>query len=214
MTEVQKTCERHNGHHRKPEPRKKKVSAAYVERAALHYLGRFSSTAANLEKILFRKIQKRLLGAPHSLSEVTDEHRMWVADVVGKCVRLGYVNDAAYAENRANLLIARGKGPAHIRQDLRFKGVPADIVEQVLSELSDAPVSPEFQAAVNYARRRRFGPYAAQSSGQAAQKPVEKQLQAMARAGIPYEVAKTVLFAESVESLEEQLVQNHTDEFI
>lgn len=176
-------------------------SLAWLERAALHYLGRFSSSEAHLRTVLRRKLIRRLdPGTAPSL-----EHEGWIESVTAKCRALGYVDDQAYARMRANGLLARGKPVRVIRADLRQKGIEAGLIADVIRDLEASDpfdgesVNLDLRAAVAYARRRRFGAY--QVQGLAAPKPFEKQLAAMARAGFAYDLAKRVLTAEDPESL-------------
>lgn len=168
----------------------KKVTAAYLERAALHYLGRFSSSEANLREVLTRKVRRRNEGfAPPS-----EEQAGWIADVVAKCVRYGYVDDKSYATQRAELMLRRGKPLRLIRQDLRHKGIEGDLIDRVLVDLNDeagdAVASADRRAAAAYVRRRRFGAFA---SADKPEEKREKELAAMARAGFSFDLAREML---------------------
>ena len=162
--------------------RPRKVSAAYLERAALHYLGRFSSTEANLRKVLERKVRRR----NEDGAAPSEEQAGWIRDVVAKCVRYGYLNDEAYAEARAESLLRKGKPTRQIVQDLRFKGVSADVAQETVSQLGDeeADIAADRQAAAAYARRRRFGPYRRQDREREDRR--EKEIASMMRAGFSY----------------------------
>lgn len=171
--------------HQKPKP--KKVTAGYLERAALHYLGRFSSSEKNLIDVLRRKIRRR---NPDS-SAPTDEQMQWVHDVVKKCRRYGYVDDDRYARQRAETLIARGKPARMIDMDLRQKGIADEIRAIVINALSEkSEVDLDVRAAAAYVRRRRFGPYRRPN---APPEKAEKELAALARAGFSYEISRRML---------------------
>ncbi|NVJ69150.1 MAG: RecX family transcriptional regulator [Alphaproteobacteria bacterium] len=174
----------------------KKVSEAYLERAALHYLGRFSSTEANLRAVLERKIRRR----NEDNAAPTDEQRRWVDTVVAKCVRYGYVDDTNYARSRIDALVRKGKPVRMIVQDLRYKGVPSDIAEAALNELrQDEDRDADRQAAAAYARRRRFGPF--RRADRNADEKIEKEKAAMMRAGFSFSLIK-----ETLEATEEELL--------
>ncbi|NVJ96818.1 MAG: RecX family transcriptional regulator [Alphaproteobacteria bacterium] len=168
----------------------KKVSEAYLERAALHYLGRFSSTEANLRAVLERKIKRRTMeNAPP-----TDEQRGWIDTVVAKCVRYGYVDDAAYARQRVEMLVRRGKPTRMITQDLRYKGVPEAIATAALREFdAEADEDADRQAAAAYVRRRRFGAF--RRADRNTEDKLEKEKAAMMRAGFSYSLVKDMLEA-------------------
>ncbi len=166
----------------------KKVSEGYLERAALHYLGRFSTTEANLRAVLERKIRRR----NEDNTSPTDEQRGWVDAVVAKCVSYGYVNDDTYARSRVESLIRKGKPTRMIAQDLRYKGVPADIAEAALRAVGeDDDRDADRQAAAAYVRRRRFGAF--RRADRDVEGKLDKEKAAMMRAGFPYGLVAEML---------------------
>jgi regulatory protein len=66
--------------------------------------------------------------------------------------RIGYVDDERFARSRAERLAERGSGDALIRDDLERRGVGAEIVDDVLSELA-----PERERAAQIVERRGPG---------------------------------------------------------
>lgn len=176
---------------------KRKVSAAYLERAALHYLGRFSSTEANLKKVLERKVRRR----NEENAPATAEQLGWIEDVTAKCVRYGYVDDTTYARNRVEALVRKGKPVRTIQQDLRYKGVPREIADRALREFYNAneEVDTDRQAAAAYARRRRFGPF--RRADRDTEDKREKEKASMMRAGFGYS-----LTVETLEASEDALL--------
>jgi regulatory protein len=63
---------------------------------------------------------------------VDDERR---EEALETLERVGYVDDARYASNRAAALAARGLGDAAIRHDLEASGVAAESLEEALAAL-------------------------------------------------------------------------------
>ena len=62
-----------------------------------------------------------------------------IEDTVADVVRLGLVDDAAYARAFVRgRFSGRGYGPARLRQDLMRKGVGRDAIEAALAELSES----------------------------------------------------------------------------
>lgn len=180
-----------------PTKQAKKVTEGYLERAALHYLGRFSATEAHLRVVLERKVRRR----NEDNAAPSSEQLEWIAAVAAKCVRLGYVDDLQYAKYRFDSLLRKGKPLRSIEQDLRYKGVPEDIVKQILSDAQEDPdANLDLSAAAAYARRRRFGPF--RRADRATEDKVEKEQAAMMRAGFPYGVVQRVL-----QSSESELVE-------
>ncbi|WP_374764660.1 regulatory protein RecX [Yunchengibacter salinarum] len=163
----------------------KPVTPAYLERAALHYLGRFMASRARLEDVLLRKVQRRT-----GLWEISAEHRQAVAAVVSKCAELGYVDDAAFARVRARSLLGRGKPPRQIAMDLKQKGVDEAEAQAALAALDAETEEPlPREAAVAYARRRRFGPFRRNPDVPLEPERRDRQIKSMMRAGFGPDLA-------------------------
>ena len=170
----------------------KKVSAAYLERAALHYLGRFNSSAQNLLNVLERKVRRR----NENHAPTTSEQQRWISDVVTKCVGYGYVDDTRYAVQRAEMLLRRGKPLRTIKQDLRHKGISEEITAEALAQLEgDDPELVDRKAAAAFVKRRRFGAFRRDIGSDSTQIMTkrEKELASMARAGFSYGLANETL---------------------
>lgn len=185
-----------------PRGQPKKITPTYLERAALFYLERYSSSAENLRRVLDRKIRRSVEahGAPSR-----EEAAGWVAELIGKLQRSSLLNDRAYAESRVRRLYAEGKSLGRIRQALAVKGVGKDDVAAALERLeaeSSTPVS-DLPAAAAYARKRKLGPYRADP--QQRREMRQKDMGALARRGFSQAVAMKILSADSVAALEEML---------
>lgn len=169
---------------RKP-PRK--VTPAYLQRAALAYLERYSSSAENLRRVLRRKVDKRcrLRGEdPAEFHEMIDE-------VVAKSLRSGLIDDTRYAQARVATLRRRGGSARAIQAKLSAKGVDRTTIAEAL----EGEEGDEKQAARAFARRRKLGPF---RPGERAPYR-DKDLAAMARAGFRFDVARDVIDQQSTE---------------
>lgn len=175
------------------ERRVRPVTADYLERAALHYLGRYSATEARLRDVLSRKVQRRA----QDFTLPNDEQKDWIEQVVAKCVRLGYVDDAAYARMRATSLLAKGKTLTLVTRDLVHKGIAMADAQALVDSIRAEDPDTDWHAAIAYAKRRGFGPFA-----RTAAKPADKQIAAMVRAGFPYDKARRIVEATSIDQLE------------
>jgi regulatory protein len=180
----------------------KKISPDYLERAALFYLERYSSSAENLRRVLDRKVRRSI--REHGEPEAGEATR-WVAAVVDKLQRNGLLNDRVYAEGRVRSLYAEGKPLGRIRQTLAVKGVSKPDVEAALERLQDEAETPisDLPAAAAFARKRRLGPY--RSDPEQRREMRQKDLGALARRGFSQSVATKILNAESIAALEEML---------
>ena len=152
---------------------------------ALHYLGRFATTRARLVQYMQRKVRER----GWSEDRAPDFDRL--AD---RCVELGYVDDAAFAAMKGGALLRRGYGARRVEQALVAAGVGEADRGAVQQEASDqAAVS-----AIAFARRKRIGPFASEP---AAPERRQKQLQAFIRAGHDFALARSLVFADSMEEI-------------
>lgn len=179
---------------------KKPADPAYLERAALYYLERFATTRGHLALVMRRKIRRRGLA-----EGVTDtEAEQWIATLVDKMVRLGFVDDMTFAQSRAQSLLARGKPMRAIRYGLAEKSVPQDMIDQVLEDLAGSAGDTDLLAAIRYVRRRRIGPARLDPSGdaEARRKAHQRDMAALARTGFSFDVAKKVLAVEGASGLD------------
>ncbi|SBW02703.1 Regulatory protein RecX [uncultured Alphaproteobacteria bacterium] len=180
---------------RKP-PRR--ISATSLENAALHYLERFDSTALNLRRVLERKVRR---AATHPDAAVDAEQAaQWIAAVVAKMVRLGYVDDRRTARIKAESLFRRGVAPTMIRRRLALLGAPGDAADEALAALADtADGDLGLAAAVTLARRKRLGPF---GKAELRAERRDRDLAALGRAGFDWETARRVVDAARPEDLE------------
>lgn len=152
---------------------------------ALAYVARFATSGGKLGAYLKRKLRER---------GWEGESEPDVAALVARYAELGYVDDAAYARAKSGDLLRRGYGQRRVSQALGQAGIAEDLRESVSASLHEARA-----AALQLARKRRFGPFAAEPADRAVR---EKQLAAMIRAGHGFEVARAVLEAASEDEAE------------
>ena len=178
-------------------PRKipRKPNPASLERAALHYLERFASSAENLRRVLLRKVER---AARHHEDIDREAAAGWIDDLIARYRRTGLLDDKVYAEARTTSLHRRGASVRKIRLSLAQKGV-ATTVEAALEDLGERVEGDvELQAAIALARRRRLGVYrlaAARADYR------DRDLAALARAGFSYDIARRVIEAEDEAAL-------------
>lgn len=153
---------------------------------ALHYVGRYATSRKKLSDYLSRKLRERGWE-----SEKTPDINALIADFV----RLGYIDDAAFAAARARTLSARGLGKRRVQEDLRAKGISEDDAQDAQEE-SDAQ---KWESAERFARRKRIGPYAAEPTSEEQRR---KQFAAFLRAGHDFEIARRFVNASPGEEVE------------
>ncbi len=160
------------------ENRRKAPSPRDVETrraAALRYVERYATSEAKLSAYLVRKLRERGWAG---------ERPADVEGIVARFASLGYVDDRVFGEARARGLERRGYGARRIGQDLRAAGL-ADTLRGEITEAVDAR-----GAALAYARRKRFGPFAREVPDRALR---QKQFAAMLRAGHDPRIAAEIL---------------------
>lgn len=178
----------------------KRVTPAYLDRAALHYLERFASSSANLRRLLLRRVD----ASAKAHGTDPQEGREWVEALIQRYLRSGLLNDGLYAEMKASGLQRRGGSTRVIRQKLLAKGLEEEQVEQALGGLEGAAEGEaEWNAALAYARRRRLGGFRPDRglTDEEARKRRDKDIAAMARAGFDLETARRIIDAEDISAL-------------
>ena len=159
---------------RKPRPPLEKEK---LNELALYYVGRYATTRAKLSAYLARKVRDR---------GWQGEDGPDIERLVERFAETGLVDDASFALAKSRSLSERGYGRGRVRQALRAAGIEEADGEAAHELAAEQAV----EAAVRFARRRRIGPFAAQSPDRAAR---EKALAAMIRAGHGFELAKAVI---------------------
>jgi regulatory protein len=166
-----------------------KIDPDLLERWALHYLGRYASSAANLRRVLRRRLRRH---APEHMPEVSK----LIDAIVSRYRESGLLDDAAYAAGRVQSLHRRGQSVKAIRARLAAKGVALADVADAVSGLRAEASEPDLSAACAFARRRRLGPFRRAAADRA------RELGAFARAGFSRRVAEAVLACSDIEAVE------------
>lgn len=173
-----------------------KITAARLENMALYYLGRFSSSSANLRRVLMRKVARA--AAAHG-DDPADGAKL-IEDLIARYLHSGLIDDRAYAAQKAASLQRRGASRFGIRGKLRQKGVEGELVAEAIETLDAASETSELASACALARRRRLGPYRSPSAQRAAH---DKDMATLARAGFSFDIARRVLEVSDIAALEQ-----------
>lgn len=189
------------GRERRDKQRQKKpLDETALRDLALHYAARFATTGARLEGYLARKLKER------GLAEDADGRTLQVdiPALVARLVKLGYVDDDAYAGMRARDLGARGYGGRRVEQVLWAAGVDEGLRQaHAPGELASR------QSAALMAEKKRLGPWARERAEAgdplAARKAHEKAVAAMLRAGHQYDHVRFILGATGPEDVTQWL---------
>jgi len=163
---------------RRPRP---PLTAASLNELAVTYVGRFATTRAKLARYLRTKLRERGwdgAGEPP------------IDDIVDRCAKNGFIDDAAYALSKARSLTGRGYGTGRVRQSLRAAGITDDDARPARALADEEAV----EAALRLARRKRIGPFATVATDRATR---DKALGAMVRAGHSFGLARAIVALEA-----------------
>ena len=153
---------------------------------ALHYVGRYATSRKKLSDYLKRKLRER---------GWEDENPAELDGLIADFVRLGYIDDAAFAAARARTMTARGLGQRRVSEDLRAKGIS----EADAGDAHAESAAQKWQSAERFAQRKRIGPYA---SKPASDDQKRKQFAAFLRAGHDFDTARKFVNASPGEEVE------------
>lgn len=171
----------------------KKATPERLEKSALFYLERFASSSENLRRVLMRRVD----ASAREHGTDPEEGARFIDSLIERYQRAGLLDDAAYTDARVASLHRRGLSDRAIAMKLRQKGVPAAFIEKSLEDLREEMradgADPNQEAALNYAKRRRIGPF----RKTAREENRERDLAALGRQGFDYETARGVIDAET-----------------
>ena len=159
---------------------RKPLDAARLDELALAYVARFATSRTKLSRYLLRKIGENNWDGP-------GEARAACETIVAKMERLGFVDDKQYAVMRGAAMTRRGLGLRRVKAQLWVDGIDEADAGDAVEAAEDAALS----AALGFARRRRFGPYAVALVTDPAQR--ERQVAAFLRAGHSLGLARRIL---------------------
>lgn len=164
------------------------LDPARLEELALGYVARFATSGGRLTAYLQRKLRER--GWAEDLPPPD------IAALVARFAERGYLDDAAYAAARGEGLLRRGYGARRVDEALAQAGIAAP-----LRDAARGSEGERRRAALAFARRRRYWPYAEAPCLDPVTR--EKQVAAFLRAGHPLASARRLADAESLEDAEE-----------
>ena len=158
---------------------------------AVHYLGRYTASQQRLREVLARFAERKL--DAHDADEVAVARER----VIGDCVRLGYVDDAAFALSQARGKRRAGRSGIAIRRALGQHALDDEMIDDALEEADEGVSDGELAAALRHASRRRLGPYARTPITEPGDR--QRQLASFARAGFSLAMAHQVMNLDSAE---------------
>lgn len=164
-------------------PQKKPISplnSSGLRSLALFYVGKYATTRKKLHQYLNRKITER---------GWDDADQPEIDVLVEEFADRGYIDDALFTSSKARSLVNRGYGIKRLEQDIYANS----IADQDQIEARAILAENQWQAADNFARKKRIGPYA---KGDTTREEKQKQLAAFLRAGHDIKVAQKFVNAD------------------
>ena len=158
---------------------------------AVNYLGRYIASQQRLREVLQRFAMRKL--DAHDEAAVAQGIEAVIAD----CIRLGYVDDAAFAMARARSKRRGGGSALAIRRSLAEHAIDRTLVDEALAAADESSRDGELAAALRLAARRRIGPYFRRGHDEDTRR---RHLAALARAGFSFTTARAVMDLDSPEA--------------
>lgn len=170
---------------RRPPP---PITAAYLARVTAWYLERNFTTTGHLRRLLLDRVSRSC--ALHGTDR--GEAERLVDTELSRLVRIGALDDARYARDKARGLRSRGASAAKIRAALRTKGLSAEAADAALADADAEEERPdaEWDAASVWARKKRIGVW---RTGPMTPELRRKELAKLGRAGFSYAIAVRIV---------------------
>jgi regulatory protein len=159
----------------------KKITEDYLSNSGKFYLERFPASVEQFKRVMGRKIQKSCKAHPE---QEPGTCLALLDKVVDKFRAIGFLNDEGYSSGLARSLKSRGWPKGRIIMRLKEKGISAELIEKIFEDHN--PGDDIFDALVCM-KRKRLGPFATR------EKPFDKELASMGRAGFDYNAANRAL---------------------
>lgn len=147
-------------------------------RYAINYLSKYSSSKANLERILKKKI-KRL--------DVDKKEKFFfynsIEEIILKLENNNLINDNNYIESKINNLIFQGKSRVFIKNYFLQKSIEINFLNKTLVKYDLENSDWELKSAKNFVRKKKL----------LDQQDINKNYAKMARAGFNFDIIKKAL---------------------
>lgn len=156
------------------------LNSVKLRALALHYVGKYATSRKKLTQYLDRKVRER---------GWDDDNQPDITALVEEFASLAYVDDALFAASKARSLLNRGYGLKRLEQDIYASGIEGEDQSEALAILREN----QWQAADNFARKKRIGPYAKEQASRALK---QKQMAAFMRAGHDMKIAQKFIQAD------------------
>lgn len=159
----------------------KKITESYLSNSGKFYLERFAASTEQFRRVMTRKIRKSCTAHP---DQGLDTCLAQLETVIAKFQSMGFLNDAGYSTGLALSLKNRGWPRGRIIMRLKEKGIAPELIEQAVPANA---AQDDFLDAIVWIKRKKLGAYATR------EKPFDKNLASLGRAGFDYHSASKAL---------------------
>ena len=153
-------------------------NSSILMKYAINYLSKYSSSKANLENILKKKIMRLKV-------EKKDKYIFYnsIESIIKELEKNKFINDDQYTYSKINFFYRQGKSKIFIKNYFMQKGIEKDIVSKNLEIFENENDRWEFKSAKIFAKKKRL-----ENSNDK-----QKNLSKLARAGFSYEISLKTL---------------------
>ena len=182
---------------------KKKLSSAWLQRSTLHYVQRYPASVRRVRQVMVRRIDRKLRDHPGERATLLDQ----LDELIESLQRGGHLDDLRQAGLWLDAWHRKGMSLRGMRAKLVQMGLDSQMAEEALRSFREQAVEEaaangsdsvtgsstdlDMEAAENYARRRRLGPYRRDPSQGSERR--QRDLASLARQGFSFDVASRVL---------------------
>lgn len=178
--------------------KRKKITESYLQNAGYYYLQRFPASVNQFRIVMTRKIDKSCRDHPDQNRE--DCLAILNDTIIPRFVEGGLLNDTLFGQALTSSLRRKGKSTLQIRNKLKVKGLPQDMIEgfiqktdEELMEHSD-DVSADFIAAIIFARKKRLAAFSKTPMAEEIDHEMRnKEMAKFARQGFQYGLISRVM---------------------
>lgn len=174
----------------------KAITEQYLYNSALFYLSRFPASTEHLKQVMIRKIER---SCSYHREQDKEECLKFLNHTIKKLEELNLLDDVSYAKGMIHSLLSRGQSMQAIKQRLRNKGIPRDIISLVVEEYTEEnDQNIDIKSALILLKRKKMGPFenndkTNEENNDLQKKKLEKTLSSLARAGFSYALSQDVL---------------------
>jgi len=145
---------------------------------AIDYLSKYSSSKANLEIILNKKIRRLKI-------EKKDKFFLYnsIEKIINDLEKNNLINDYNYISSKFDLFFHQGKSRIFIKSFFQQKGIEKDVIDKTFETFEKNNSNWEAESAKIFAKKKRLSN----------DKDKEKNLSKLARAGFNFEISKKIL---------------------